>query len=425
MYEKFKLKNDLPVILVPRKDSDSLTLLVLFKVGSRYEAINIHHGVSHFIEHLMFKGTKKRPTTLDISKELDGIGAEFNAYTAKDHTGYWIKTSADKLDLACDLLSDMLNNSKFDAKEIEREKGVIIEEIKMYEDQPMYFSEMLFESLVFKGNMLAEDIAGIQESIKQMSRKNILDFLKSYYEPANAAIIVAGKINNKTKVTLSKYFTQFKKPKDQVFLQKFKEFENNQNSPRILLNYKDTKQVHLAMGVPAYSYSHPDLYALHLFSIILGGTMSSRLFINIRERKGLCYYIRSQADIYQDTGNLMIRSGLDLSKINDAIKLIMKELHEIKTKGVTDAELKMAKEFLKGRSTLQMEDSNNLANYYGREYLLTGKVLTPEQKIEKIFSVTKAQVNKVAKDILKTEKLNLAMISPHKNEKEFLKLLKI
>ncbi len=425
MYQKYKLKNDFPVILVPRKESESVTLLVLFKVGSRYEAINIHHGVSHFIEHLMFKGTKKRPSTLDISKELDGIGAEVNAYTSKDHTGYWIKLRADKFELACDLLSDMLSNSLFDAKEINREKGVIIEEIKMYEDQPMYFSEMLFERLIFQGNMLAEDIAGTSESIIKMSRKNILDYKDSYYEPKNGVIVVAGKINKNTKQTLSKYFTQVKEPKEKAFVQKFNQFENKQDQARVVLHHQNTKQVHLAMGVPAYSHFHPDLYALHLLSVILGGTMSSRLFINVRERRGLCYYIKSQADIYEDTGNLMIRAGLDMSKIDEAIRLILKELRDLKTNGVNNDELKMAKDFLKGRSTLQLEDSNAVANFYGRELILTKKILTPDQKMNKIFEVTKSQINKVAKDILHTNKLNLAMVSPHKDKKRFLKMLKI
>jgi predicted Zn-dependent peptidase len=425
MYQKFKLKNNFPVLLVPQPDSQSVTLLVLFKVGSRYEDIKIHHGVSHFIEHLMFKGTKKRPTTFDISKELDGIGAEFNAYTAKDHTGYYIKSSAEKFDLACNILSDMLTNSRFDSREIEREKGVIIEEIKMYEDQPMYYAEMLFEQLVFKGNILAEDIAGTEKSIRNMARKDIIDYLNSFYEPQNAVIIVAGKITKQVKTILNKYFVQLKSKPKKIFNQKFVPFVDEQKQSRILLNYKNTKQVHLAMGFPAYSYFHPDLYALHVLSTILGGNMSSRLFINVRERKGLCYYIKSQADIYEDTGNLMIRSGLDLSKIKDAISIIVKELRQIKDKGVTLSELKMAKEYLKGRTILQLEDSSMLAGFYGREFILANEILTPEQKIQKIFKVSLSQVKKVANDIIDTNKLNLAMISPNKNQKEFIKLLKI
>lgn len=425
MYQKFSLKNGFPIILVPQKDSKSLTLLVLYKVGSRYEDLKVNHGISHFIEHLMFKGTKKRPTTLDISKELDSIGAEFNAYTAKDHTGYWIRASAAKLNLACDILSDMLFNSKFDKNEINREKGVIIEEIKMYEDQPMYYAEMLFEQLVFKGNTLGADIAGTEKSILQTTRKNITDYFGSFYAPDNAVIVVAGKINKNTRNLLNKYFVQRQRSQSLGFEREFEQFKNKQKQTRLLLHHKKTKQVHLAMGFPAYSYSHPDLYALHILSVILGGNMSSRLFINVRERQGLCYYIKSQADIYQDTGNLMIRSGLDMNKIDQAIKIIINELKKIKSKGASNKELKMAKEFLKGRMILQLEESNNLAEFYGRQFVLTDEILTAEQKIKKIFAVTIDQVNKVAKDIIKTDKLNLAMISPFKDKKRFLKLLKI
>lgn len=423
MHKNFKLKNGFPVILIPLKESKSMTLLVLYRVGSRYEDLKINHGASHFIEHLMFKGTKKRPTTLDISKELDGIGAEFNAYTSKDHTGYYIRADAEKFPLACDILSDMLWNSKFDNKEIQREKGVIIEEIKMYEDQPMYYAEMLFERLVFQGNMLGPDIAGTEKSLRQMSRKDIIDYLGSFYEPRNGVIIVAGKINKNIKNLLNKYFVQ-KNNYKKIFKQEYEVFKNQQKETRVLLDCRKTKQVHLALGFPAYSYSHPDLYALHVLAVILGGNMSSRLFINVRERKGLCYYIRAQADVYQDTGNLMIRSGLDKDKIHEAIKIIMAELKKIKTRGITAKELKQAKEFLKGRLTLQLEETNDLAEFYGRQYLLTDELLTPEQKINKIFKVTIGQVNKVAKDLIKSEKLNLAMISPFKDKKGFLDLLK-
>ena len=179
------------------------------------------------------------------------------------------------------------------------------------------------------------------------------------------------------------------------------------------------------MGFSAYSYDHPDLHALYVLSVVLGGNMSSRLFINVREKKGLCYYIKSQADIYQDTGDLMIRSGLDINKIDQAIKIIVKELKQIRDKGISQTELRMAQEFLKGRITLQVEESNHLAEFYGKQFILTNKILSPEERFKKIFAVTKGQVNKVAKDLIKNEKLNLAMISPFKDKKEFLKLLRI
>jgi predicted Zn-dependent peptidase len=424
MYKKFVLKNGMNVILAPKKDSQSLTLLVLYRVGSRYENIKIHHGVSHFIEHLMFKGTKKYPTTLDISKILDGIGAEYNAYTAKDLTGYFIKTNAEKLELVCDILSQMLYNSLFDVKEIEKEKGVIIEEIKMYEDQPMQYAEILFEEQIFSGNNLGPSIAGTIDSIKTMTREKIFDYFNSFYEPKNGVLVVSGKVDNKVKEILNKYFVQERGAK-KIFAQNFEPFKDTQKKKRILLNYRDTKQVHLALGVPAYSYSHPDLYALYILGIILGGNMSSRLFINVRERRGLCYYIKSQVDVYQDTGDLMIRAGLDRDKIKEAIEIIMSEFKKLKNEGIGDDELNNAKEYFKGRLILQLEDSFDLAEYYGRQFILTNEILTPQEKIQKIFAVTKDGVKKVANNLLKTEKLNLVMISPFKDENEFINILNI
>ncbi len=424
MFQKFVLKNGMNVILAPKKDSQSLTILVLYRVGSRYEDIKIHHGVSHFVEHLMFKGTNKYPTTLDISKTLDGIGAEFNAYTAKDHTGYYIKANSEKLELVCDVLSDMLANSLFDAKEIEKEKGVIIEEIKMYEDQPIQYAEMLFEEQIFSGNNLGPNIAGTIESIKNMTRQNILDYLNSFYEPKNGVIVISGNIDKKAEKVLNKYFSQAKEG-NKMFAQKFEPFRDIQNEKRILLNYKDTKQVHLTLGVPAYSYSNPDLYALYILGVVLGGNMSSRLFINVREKRGLCYYIRAQVDVYQDTGDLMIRAGLDKDKIKEAVEVIMSELKRLKKEGITDEELIKAKEFLKGRMILQLEELNELAEYFARQFILTDEILTPEQKFAKIFAVTKEDVARVANDLLKTEKLNLVMVSPYKDPNEFINMLNI
>ncbi|MFA5189068.1 MAG: pitrilysin family protein [Patescibacteria group bacterium] len=424
MYQKLKLKNGLPVILVPKKESQSVAVYLIYKVGSRNEKDKAIHGASHFIEHLMFKGTKKRPSTLAISKELDGIGADFNAYTSKDHTAYHIKANSDNLDLACDILADMLNNSLFPAKEIAKEKGVVIEEIKMYEDQPIQYAEILCEELLFKGSDLEHNIAGTRESISKMTRQQIVNYLNSYYAPANAVLMVVGKYPKNIENVLNKYFVQ------PGFGKKFTDAELmpvklKQIEPQILLNYKATNQAHLAMAFPAYSYFHPDLYALYLLAIILGGNMSSRLFIDVREKQGLCYYIRSQADIYEDSGDLMIRSGIDISKLDKALAIIFKDLRAIKAKGITAEELAKAKTFLKGRLTLQLEELNDLADFYGREFILAKRILTPEQKIKKIMAVTKSQVNKVAKDIIQKNKLNLVLVSPLKDKKKILKHVKI
>ena len=420
MFQKFNLKNGLPVILVPKKESQSVAVFLIYKVGSRYEKNKSIYGASHFIEHLMFKGTKKRPSTLAISKELDGIGADFNAYTAKDHTAYHIKANAENFDLACDILSDMLYDSLFKAKEIAKEKGVVIEEIKMYEDQPIQYAEILCEESLFKGSDLEHNIAGTRESISKMTRQNIIHYLNDYYTPQNAVLIVVGKLGKNIKKVLNKYFVRpgFGKSCSQA---KFEPLSLKQKEPKISLSYKKTNQAHLALGFPAYSYFHPDLYAFYLLATILGGNMSSRLFIDVREKQGLCYYIRTQADVYEDTGDLMIRSGIDINKLAKALEIIFKDLREIKAKGITAEELAKAKKFIKGRLTLQLEELNDVADFYGREFILAKRILTPEQKIKKIMAVTRSQVNKVAKDIIQKDKLNLVLISPFKDKKQILK----
>ncbi|OGY41062.1 MAG: hypothetical protein A2Y82_01455 [Candidatus Buchananbacteria bacterium RBG_13_36_9] len=425
MFQKIFLKNGLPVILAPKEASQSLALFLIYKVGSRYEKENKIFGISHFIEHLMFKGTKKRPSTLILSKELDTIGAEYNAYTAKDHTCYHLKVNSDDFKLACEILSDIVFNSKFDKTELEKEKGVILEEIKMYEDQPVQYAEILFEESIFQGSDLEHNIAGTRDSVRAITRQDIIDYLDKFYAPCNAVLVVAGKIEKNIKTILNKYFAQQTFGRQFAQKGKFAPLRLKQNSPKILLKYKNTNQAHLAIGFPAYSYFDPELYAFYILATILGGNMSSRLFINIRERQGLCYYIRSQADIYEDTGDLLIRAGLDINKLQKAISLIMKEIKDIKTKGITNEELIKAKKFIKGRLIMQLEELNDLAEFYGREFLLADRILTPKQKIEKVMAVTKKRVNAAAKKIFDMKKLNLVIVSPYKDKQKIINLLKI
>ncbi|MCX6740059.1 MAG: pitrilysin family protein [Candidatus Parcubacteria bacterium] len=425
MYQKLTLKNGLPVILAPKKDSKAIALFLIYKVGSRHELRQNLYGISHFIEHLMFKGTQKRPSTLILSKELDSIGAEFNAFTAKDHTAYHMKVNVGDFEVACDILSDMLNNSKFDKEELEKEKGVILEEIKMYEDQPIQYAEILFEESIFKGLDLEHNIAGTRKTVKALTRQDIIGYLEKFYSPKNAALIVSGKVDKNTLKVLNKYFNQ------QGFGHKFqkriehKPISIKQKVAKAALNYKATNQAHIALGFPAYPYSSPKLPAFQILSIILGGNMSSRLFINVREREGLCYYIRSQADIYEDTGDLLIRSGLDNDKLEKGLALIAKELRDIKDSGVTAEELSKAKKFIKGRLTMQLEELNDLAEFYGREFILAKKLLTPEQKINEFLKVSLAQVNQVAKEVILRDKMNFVMVGPNKNKEKYLKLLNL
>ena len=421
MYQTLKLKNGLPIILVPKNESRSLTMIVVYKVGSRYETEKIA-GISHFIEHMMFKGTKKRAQAIDISKALDSVGAEYNAFTAKDHTGYWIKINADHFDLAADVLADMLYNSKFDEQEIAREKGVILEEFNMYKDNPLFYLEDVFESCLYQGDKLGWEIIGTEKSLKQINQLKIINYFNSFYHNNNAVLVVAGKIDQNIKKILEKYFNRITDLKQPKFFSKIKV---QQTKPRILLKFKETEQVHLGIGFPAFSYFDPRLDAFQILSVILGGSMSSRLFIQVRERRGLCYYIKAQANVYEDTGNLFIRAGLDKSKIDQAIKIIWEEIMDIKEKGITEDELLKAKELLKGHLILEMEDTANLAQWYARRQILISKIITPEQKIKQLLKVNKEQVNRTAKQIIKNHLVNLVAISPFKNENKFLKLIKV
>lgn len=420
--QKYKLKNKLQVILTPQKETKAVTVLVLVGVGSRYETKNIA-GISHFLEHMMFKGTVKRPTTLAISKELDRVGAEFNAYTGKDQTGYYIKINAEHLELALDMLSDMIFNSKLEEKELNREKGTIIEEINMYEDTPTRLVGELLEEELFKGNTLGCWEGGTKKSVRATTRNKMVSFKNNHYFPKNMLISVAGNVEkSKTKSLVEKYFGNSLKNKTQI---KFNKFKATQNKTQINLKYKKTEQVHLGLGFLGPHYKHKDLLPTSLLAVILGGGMSSRLFINIRERQGLCYYIGSGLSIYQDVGNFYIRAGLDKERIFLAIELILKELKKIKTKGITKEELTRAKENIKGRTILDLEDSSSVAEWYGRQQLLIGSTKTPEQKIAEIMKVTKQEVDTVAKKMFQTKNINLALIGPYKSEKDFLKLLKI
>ena len=422
MYQKIKQKNGLKLILAPLKQTKAVTVSVLLPVGSRYETKNIN-GVSHFVEHLMFKGTKKRPTSLDITKELDSVGAEFNAFTGKDQTGYYIKIAADKIELAFDLLSDMIFNSVFDAKEIEKERGVIIEEINMYQDNPLLHIDSLFEQTVFSNHRLGWLISGPKTVIKNISRSQILNYKNKFYQPANIVLTVAGNFNkNKVTQLTKKYFNNSAKKSSSP---KFEKIKINQTKPRVSISFKETEQIQFCLGFPSYSLTDARIFPLYILAVILGGNMSSRLFTTIREQHGLAYYIKAGINSYQDAGTLVVQAGVDKKRVKQSISLILQELEKIKKQGVTVTELKSAKEFLKGKLVLDLEDSENVADWYGKQELLLKKMYTPDQRMKKVMAVNQDQIKKAAQDIIKQQKLNLALIGPFKTKTEFEKLLKL
>ncbi len=418
-YKIITLKNGLRLITVPMPQLESVTVMVGVGAGSRYETKKVN-GLFHFIEHMAFKGTKKRPSTLAIASEVDAVGGEFNAFTDKEFTGYYLKLASKHTKLAFDILSDMLTNSLFKPQEIEREKGVIIEEINMYEDTPVRRVWDVFTRLLYGDNPMGWDIAGESKSIRQIKREDFLNYLGRLYYPKNMVVAVAGKLNGKEiKNMTENFFGSLRKPGQKIT----KKIKIKQERPRLKLVYKKTEQGHFCLGIPGYDLFHKDRFALGILATILGGGMSSRLFLEIREKKGLAYYVGSEVDYFTDSGFFLNRAGVHLRKIEEAIKIVLEEFANLVSKKVCLKELNKAKEFLKGGLILALEDSKNVANRYAVQLILEKQIRTPEQTLALIDKVTAEDVQRVAKDIFKPKKLNLAIIGPYKTESQFKKLL--
>lgn len=422
MFKKITLKNGIRGIVVPMQGTKTVTVLVLFAVGSRYESKRLN-GISHFIEHMMFKGTHRRPTALSISKELDGVGAEYNAYTSKDTTGYWVKLNSEKTELALDIVSDMLQNSKFQAEELEREKKVICEEIHMYKDNPMVYIDTLLEKLMFEPSSLGWDIAGEDEIVLSLTRDDLVAFRDAHYKGKNVVVGIAGNIDYETgQKYIEKYFGKAVDKKTKA--NTFKKFvEPKRTSPQVLVQYKDTEQVQIDLGFYGYANDHKDVYALSLLTIILGVGMSSRLFINVREKHGLCYSIHASYQTFHDTGNFSIQAGLDKNRIEKALTLIMNELKKVAQKGVTQEELKRVKEYVRGKNAIQLEDSGSVVSWFVKQEIIHKELLTPEEKLAKYAKVTREDIVRVARNLF-TSQPHLAILGPYKDEEPFIALLK-
>lgn len=416
--KKKTLANGLRVLLAPIKGTKTVTVLVLVGTGSKYEKKHLN-GISHFLEHLFFKGTKKRPNTKIITSELDGVGGEYNAFTGKEETGYWVKVDASHLELALDIVSDMLLNATFDAKEIEREKGVIVEEINMYQDNPMQFVPELFEELLYGDQPAGWNIAGDAPRIRKMTRKDIVGYNREQYVAKNTVVCVAGNIPAKTGMLVEKYFT----PLQEGSHHDKPAVTESQKGAKAAVRFKKTDQAHIMLGVRAYARKHQDRHVLRVLATILGGNMSSRLFISVRERQGLAYYIRAMAESYTDSGYLAVHAGITSAQLEKALATIIKEFQLIRDKKVDAKELKKAKEYIKGKTLINFEGSDDVATYYAEQAVLDGKTVALKDAFKKIDAVTAADIQRVARDIFVNDKLNLYIIGPYKSASQFKKLL--
>jgi predicted Zn-dependent peptidase len=416
-----KLPNNLKVLSSQLAGTKSVTVLILVGTGSRYEDKKTN-GIAHFAEHMFFKGTRKRPTALDISTLIDGIGGEFNAFTSKEYTGYFVKASAKYIDLVLDVLSDMLMNSKFKQEEIDRERGVIFEELRMYLDTPIRYIHDLYEQLLYGDQPLGWDIIGTIDSLKNINRAEFLRFQDVYYNPENMLVSIAGGIpHTDTESITNKYLSKLKNKR----AAKFAKVKLSQNKPAVKISTKNTEQAHISLGVRGYPQGHRNHYIMVVLNTILGASMSSRLFIQLRERRGLAYYVRGSYEEYHDTGSFNATAGVPPKRADEAIKVVLDEFDKLTQEKIGEKELKKAKEHLKGRLVLEIEDSREAATLFGLQQLLESKARTPEEIFKNVDSVTAEQIKRVAKDIFVNKNLNLAIIGPYKDEGKFANILKL
>jgi predicted Zn-dependent peptidase len=418
MLKSKTLKNGMRYHLVPFSGTQAATVLVLSKIGSRNESDAVWGG-SHYIEHLMFKGTKRRPNTIDISKTLDRYGAQYNAYTGKDLTGYYVKIDGEKVDVAIDLLNDMLFHSKFDEEEMNREKGVIIEEIKMYEENPIMHLEDLLEEAMFDGHVLGRNIAGTAKSMTDMKREDVIAYRDKFYLPSEMVVVVAGNVPKNAEELLEETFGSAKDGEEPPSIMPFGDTPERK-TPRIARQEKELEQIQIGIGFPTVKRGHEDMPAINLLANILGGGMSSRLFIEVREKRGLCYSVRASAEAYEDVGMFQVRAGLDAGRLELAAKTIYEELEKIRDKGVTDDELARAKDNVEGSLKLAFENSSNQAEFVARQELFLKEVKTLDEKIESYKKVTQEDVQRVAQEIINFKKISIAAIGPYGSDEALL-----
>jgi predicted Zn-dependent peptidase len=417
--KKITLKNGLRVILVPRPQNLAATVLILVQAGSEYEKKH-ESGVSHFLEHLMFKGTTDRPEPGMIAHELTALGAQFNAFTGEEYTGYYAKAQAEKLPKILEIVSDLYLHPLFNEAEIEKERGVIIQEINMYEDDLPAHAQKIFTELVYGDQPAGWDVGGEKSVIKKLSRADFVAYRDARYVMPGTVVIIAGKFSAGAALAqVKEYFA----PLPRRTAPAKKKTIERQSAPKVKLYFKESDQAHLALGFRAFDMFDERRYALRVLADILGGGMSSRLFMRIREQMGAAYYIGAGADLSLDHGLLSISAGVDRAKAEPVITAILEECRRLRDETVSERELQKTKDHMIGGLILGLETSDDLASFYGGQEVLTGSALSPKALTDRIKKVTAQEVRRTAMAIMKNNHLNLAMVGPYKSDAPFKKIL--
>jgi predicted Zn-dependent peptidase len=419
VFHRDTLDNGLRVLRADMPQVQSVTCMIMLAAGSRYETRDTN-GIAHFAEHMFFKGTERRPTAREIGMEVDSLGGEFNAFTSKEYTGYYVRCAADYRDRALDVLVDMLRNSKFDPEEIEREKGVIVEEMNMYYDTPRDFIGGVYDQLLYGDQPLGWDVIGRKETIRGAMQDTFLDYIKRWYKPERMVVGIGGRLGGDELETVERLLGDLEPeptgaPDPTVA---------NGNGSQVRIHHKDSDQAHLILGVRSYPIVHPDRWAVQLLSTVLGTGMSSRLFSEVRERRGLAYYVYAHNQSYTDAGSLFSQAGVDINRSQEAVETIVREFRRIAEEPVPSEELEKARALAKGRFVLRLENPQGMIVFgLGRE-VLNDPVLEPDEVIAGLDAVTAEDIQRVAQDVIGSNGLNLALIGPFEDKAAFEALLK-
>ncbi len=414
VFERQALSNGLRVLTAPLPHAQSVACFVMLAAGSRYERAE-NRGIAHFAEHMFFKGTERRPTSRDLTTLVDGIGGEFNAFTSKEYTGYYVRCAGADRDTAIDVLLDMIRHSKFEPEEIEREKGVILEEMNMYYDTPRDHIGTVYETLMFGDNPLGWETLGTKDTIRAATRDTFLDYIGDWYTPDRMVIGVSGMVGDDLLRSLEELLgdmsanghgapapAELGKPE----------------GPHVAIHHKDADQAHIILGVPSYPIDHPDRYALQMLATVLGSGMSSRLFLEVRERRGLAYYVHGSNHSYTDAGSLYSQAGVDLTRIDEAIGVIVEQFRRMAEEPVPADELEKARSLAKGRFVLHTESPQGLVMFGLRREVLEGEAMEPEQLLAELDRVTVEDVQRVGQDLIDSNALHLAVIGPFEDDLE-------
>lgn len=419
-YRKTTLANGLRLLTREMPHTRSASLVFYVGVGSRYENEQ-EAGLSHFIEHMCFKGTERRPRAQDISETIEGVGGVLNAGTNQETTLYWAKVAQPHFALALDLLTDMLLASRLDPAEVEKERSVILEEIHMTYDNPGELVSMLIDQTIWPGHPLGRDIAGYPETVSSFSRDNLVDFAGKHYTPDNVVVSIAGNIRHEDVLAqVTEQLGGWQGTRQSAFVP----VTDGQAAPRVKVHYKDIEQANVCLALPGVNQEHPDRFALGALNTILGEGMSSRLFLEIREKRALAYDVHSFVNRFRDTGSTIVYAGVEPKRTVDTIKAVLAEIERFRSTPVPEEEISKAKEFAKGRMLLGLEDSRSVASWLGGQEQATGRILSVDEVVARIEAVTASDIRRVANDLFTPERTNLAIVGPFKKDGPFTKLLR-